>query len=471
MKKQVCLLTIISMLLCLTACAAQPESSKSNSSSQPVTESSTQISEESSNSSGEESRTQPETLTGPSTPHRDGYTLEQVVVLSRHNIRSPLSGGGSLLESITPHEWFHWSSQASELSMRGGILETEMGQYFRKWLESEEFFPENYHPEEGAVRIYANSKQRTIATAQFFTAGLLPTAGTDIETHMEFNKMDPVFTPQLTFVTPDYQSDAEAQIRELFTDTINGLSDNYELITDVIDMKESAAWKDGTVTELSTDDTEFILELNQEPGMKGSLKTGCSVSDALILQYYEEEDPVKAAFGHDLTDSQWEQIAEIKDVYQDVLFTAPLIAVNTAHPLLQEIENELNTDGRSFSFLCGHDSNISSVLTAMKTEDYTLPGTIEKKTPIGCKIVFCRWSAPDGNKYYSADLVYQTVSQLQNHPLLDLNVHPSVVSLQFSGIKSNQDGLYSEKEFMTRLRQSIEEYDQLQDQYSLPAAA
>lgn len=51
---------------------------------------------------------------------RDGYQLEQVVVLSRHNIRSPLSGSGSVLGSITPHEWFAWSSNPSELSLRGG---------------------------------------------------------------------------------------------------------------------------------------------------------------------------------------------------------------------------------------------------------------------------------------------------------------------------------------------------------------
>ena len=36
---------------------------------------------------------------------REGYTLEQVVVLSRHSIRSPLSGKGSVLGEITPHEF------------------------------------------------------------------------------------------------------------------------------------------------------------------------------------------------------------------------------------------------------------------------------------------------------------------------------------------------------------------------------
>ena len=111
-------------------------------------------------------KTQPDAAEAVGSLSRAGYTLEQVVVLSRHNIRSPLSGGDSLLGKITPNTWFTWSSNPSELSLRGGVLETEMGQYFRKWLESEGLFPENCHPEDGQVRSYANSKQRTIATAE-----------------------------------------------------------------------------------------------------------------------------------------------------------------------------------------------------------------------------------------------------------------------------------------------------------------
>ena len=36
----------------------------------------------------------------------DGYTLEHMDVLSRHNIRSPLTGAGSTLDQLTPHQWF-----------------------------------------------------------------------------------------------------------------------------------------------------------------------------------------------------------------------------------------------------------------------------------------------------------------------------------------------------------------------------
>ena len=60
------------------------------------------------------------------------YELKEVVVMSRHNIRSPLTSGGAAYMRVTPHEWFPWSSASSQLSLRGGALETEMGQFFRK---------------------------------------------------------------------------------------------------------------------------------------------------------------------------------------------------------------------------------------------------------------------------------------------------------------------------------------------------
>ena len=144
----------------------------------------------------------------------EGYILEQVVVLSRHNIRSPMSGSGSVLTEITPHEWISWTSNPSELSLRGGALETMMGQYFRRWAEKERLFPENYQPDDSSVRIYANAKQRTIATAQFFATGLLPTAGLEVETHVEYDSMDPTFKPQLTFVNNAYTRDVESQVKE-----------------------------------------------------------------------------------------------------------------------------------------------------------------------------------------------------------------------------------------------------------------
>lgn len=236
---------------------------------------------------------------------REGYTLEQAVVLSRHNIRAPLSGEGSALDTITPHTWFNWSAEASQLSVRGGTLETEMGQYFRKWLESEGLFDPNYQPEESAVRIYANSKQRTIATSKFFAAGLLPVYNADIEYHMDFDTMDPTFNPVFTYMSDEYEKDVDEEMHKSFDPVIESLSDNYELLEEVIDVKESEDYKNGSFTGFDTDDSVFAFAEGKEPGVDGSLKTACQISDALVLQYYEEPDKEKAAFGHDLTERPW----------------------------------------------------------------------------------------------------------------------------------------------------------------------
>lgn len=99
----------------------------------------------------------------------DKYQLKEVVVLSRHNIRSPLSTNGSALSKMTTHQWTNWSSAASELTLKGGVLETEMGQFFRKWTVSEGLFKENQVPSVDEVNVYANSMQRCIATAAYFS--------------------------------------------------------------------------------------------------------------------------------------------------------------------------------------------------------------------------------------------------------------------------------------------------------------
>ncbi|MBR6155949.1 MAG: hypothetical protein IKQ27_03250, partial [Lachnospiraceae bacterium] len=183
-----------------------------------------------------------------------------------------------------------------------------------------------------------------------------------------------------------------------------------------------------------------------------------------VLQFYEEPDSTKAAFGHELSWEEWESIAEIKDVYEDALFTVPEVAVNTAHPLLCEIDRELMTEGRQFTFLCGHDSNVAGVLAALRTEDYSLPCAIEKKTPIGVKLVICRWRNAEEEEVISLDLVYQTVKQLRECTLLGLSEPPAIYGLRLKGLAADADGCYKAEDVMMRLEEVIGEYD------ALPAA-
>lgn len=396
----------------------------------------------------------------------EDYTLKEMVILSRHNVRAPLSTKGSDLYRLTPHEWIEWSSDASELSLLGGNLETLMGQYFRKYLVDKKLMEENEQPSNDFVRFYSNSMQRTIATAQYFSSGFLPIANVDVEYHNEIGTMDPVFNPQFTFLNKEFEEKALAEIAEMggeegLQGIEKNLEEDYKLLADVLNLKESEKAKEDGYTEFPTNDLEISFKLNAEPSMTGSLRVATTAADALVLQYYEEQDAVKAAFGKELTDEQWESIAHIKDVYGDVLFTAPSIAKNIANPMIKEIKNELTNPTRKFTFLCGHDSNIASVLAALDFESYELPNCIEKTTPIGSKIVMEKWENKSGEEFVTFKMVYFSVDQLRNLQIIDLNNPPMVYDLSLKNVNKNNDGMYHYEDVIARFDETIDAYNTL----------
>ena len=388
------------------------------------------------------------------------YSLKQVVVLSRHNIRSPLSGGGSLLGRITPHEWHEWTAPPGHLTRKGGVMETMMGQYFGMVLREEGLL--DGPPAPGEVHFYANSMQRTIATARYFLAGFMPTE--DIVIHHRFapGSMDPVFNPRLTSDTPEFREEAMRQIEAFggkkgLAGVNKELKESFRLLEKVLDMKDAPSAAGDTVS-FGRDGTVISLGMLAEPGMKGSLKMATSAADALVLQYYEEPDDLKASFGHPLSREEWEKISRIKDVYGDILFTAPVVAANVAFPLLRYIRDELTAPGRKFSFLCGHDSNIGSVTAALGVREYSLPETIEKKTPIGCKLVFEKWERNDGRLFARVNLVYQSTDDIRAGRMVSNEYPPVSYNLSFDGLEADEDGFIPFDELVARFDNSIADY-------------
>lgn len=125
--------------------------------------------------------------------HRDGlYCLEDVVVFSRHNIRSPLSTSGSELSLITPYEWVDWGVEAAHLTGRGGRIEQKMGEWFRADLDEFASFDKDN------TLFYSNSKQRTIKTGEKFIEGF--GAGLPLYYRFQDDSMDPIFNPAYPFM-------------------------------------------------------------------------------------------------------------------------------------------------------------------------------------------------------------------------------------------------------------------------------
>ena len=379
----------------------------------------------------------------------DNYTLEQVVVFSRHGLRAPLASPTSTLGKITPNQWPQWDTPASYLTTRGGVLESYFGHYFSEWLVDNKFLTENTCPSENEVYIYTNSLQRTIATGQYFTVGAFPGCIVPIIHKEKLGTMDPVFFPVISDDNPEFKQAAITSINQTaHAKGIEGLNqklnNTYQDLSNIINYTQSTnclADKQCDFTDLPT---KIIIEKGKEPGITGPLRTGTSIADAFILQYYEGAPLQDIAWGKIKNNKQFEQLVAIKEHYNTVLFGSPVIAKQVAANLINYINQTFSEKNHTkFTFLVGHDSNVASLFSALKIKSYTLPDQFET-TPIGGKIVFQKWrDNHSGEALMKIEYFYQSTDQIRNLTQLNRNNPPHKVTLAMENCPTNTMGFCS----------------------------
>lgn len=386
----------------------------------------------------------------------EGYQLQQVLMMSRHNLRAPLANNGSVLEQSTPNKWPEWDVPGGQLTTKGGVLEVYMGHYMREWLAEQGIVKSGECPPPDTVYAYANSLQRTVATAQFFITGAFP--GCDIPVHHQekMGTMDPTFNPMITDDSAAFSEQAVAAMEKELSKL--QLTDSYQLLEKIVNYKDSPACKEKQQCSLVDGKNTFSAKYQQEPGVSGPLKVGNSLVDAFTLQYYEGFPMDQVAWGEIKSDQQWKVLSKLKNGYQDSLFTSPEVARNVAKPLVSYIDKALVTDRASapkITVLVGHDSNIASLLTALDFKPYQLHDQNER-TPIGGKIVFQRWHDSKANRdLMKIEYVYQSAEQLRNADALTLQAPAQRVTLELSGCPIDANGFCPMDKFDSVLNEAV----------------
>ncbi len=369
--------------------------------------------------------------------------LQQVLMFSRHNLRAPLANNGSVLEQSTKKAWPQWDVPGSQLTTKGGILEIYMGHYTREWLAQQGLVKSGECPPSDAVFAYANSLQRTVATAQFFINGAFPGCDITVTHQDQMGAMDPIFNPAITDGSEDFNKKALTAMNAAGEKL--RLKPAFERLEKIIDYKNSPACKEKKQCDLSSDNhNKFSADNGKEPGVSGPLSVGNSLVDAFTLQYYEGFPMDQVAWGQIKTPEQWQELSAIKNSYQNTLFTTPEVAREVVAPLVDYIRSQLidqdKTTAPKVTLLVGHDSNVASLLTALAFKPYTLPGQNEK-TPIGGQVVFERWHDTKNNKdLLKVEYVYQTSEQLRSTEPLTLKNPPKRVTLQMDGCQIDANG-------------------------------
>lgn len=386
----------------------------------------------------------------------DGYKLEQVVMVSRHGLRAPLATGGSTLEKSSALTFPAWETKGSWLTPKGGVLEAYFGKYMNSWLVENNMFAKDTCPKSEDVIVYANSKQRTIATAEFFAAGAFPGCNIPVENREALDTMDYTFSPVIRDGSEEFEKKALAAMQKKASaqglDGLNAeLKPAYDLLSKIVDFKHSEMCKKEGQCNIASIPTSLRIVNNKEPGVSGPIRLGTIISDAFILQYYDGYPENDVAWGKIKNDQEWLTLAKIKDKYGELLFGAPYVAKHVAKPLVDYIDKTMTTGSENkLAVLVGHDSNVVSILSALDVKPYVLPNTFEN-TPIGGKVVLERWKSPENQDLVKLEYVYQSADQIRNLIPLTLDNPAQRVVLEMNGCPVDSNGFCSFDTFKTKL--------------------
>ncbi len=393
-----------------------------------------------------------------------GYTLEDEVVFSRHNIRSPLSAPGSELSQVTLRPWVDWGVGTAHLTAKGARIEQKMGNWFREDLIHEN--PDIYASlNANNTLVYSNVKQRTIKTAENFLVGF----GKDLQVfHLpqDDDGMDSLFHPAYTVMNDDIEKRILAEMNAIggvegtadepykgILAAVEGISEEIRFMEKVIGFEESPYAKEKQVKHFPLKEMSIILTKGEEPAMKGDYKLVNSIADAVVLQYYE----TGKAFGDDISFDDMRRIGKVKTVYDEVMFMCHTTAVIASNPLVNKIREELCDSTRKFTFLCGHDSNIATLTTALGMKLPKTVNAVEFSSPIGAKIVFRRYKKGDA-EFINVNLVYASVPQLLETQEISQSTPPMILPIDFDGLSRNADGFYKLEDVIQRFEETNAEF-------------
>ncbi|CAG4948993.1 unnamed protein product [Parnassius apollo] len=369
------------------------------------------------------------------------FKLQQVLILSRHSLRAPLTAN---LKNTSPHKWPKWNYEHGHLTDKGALLESYMGEYFIEWLNQQRLLSLEC-PTADDLFVYANTKQRTRESANAFVRGAFKSCNISAYS-INSEKMDPVFNPIIRDTTEETKRKIIAEMENKLSEL--HLDEAYTYLSEILDLKNSDICKSELFCDFLQAKNEIVYVIGQEPHIVGPLATSNNVMDAFIMSYYEGMANEDVAWGKINKAEQWTLLSEIIRENQNVRFNSSTLGRNVAKPLLKYIKGVFNQiPPRKVTVLFGHDSNLNSVMAALGLKHYELPNHYEA-TPPGGKIVFQKWYDEKKNRHLlKISYVYQTIDQIRNASHLSTNNPPFWVDLELSNCSGDKDGFCPWKKF------------------------
>jgi 4-phytase/acid phosphatase len=289
---------------------------------------------------------------------RPALVVARVVVLMRHGVRAPIDGEAPE-GTRTAAPWPRWPVPAEHLTPHGAQAMTILGARDRGALLAAGLVPRTGCPAPRALRIHANTAERTIASGIAFAAGLAPGCTIAVD-HLAADRADPLFEPLRAGATRFDAATAIADIQH-YTGGVDALARRHAATIAQLDTLLGCGDPRGcspvTPSRIRPSADGRGIDLG------GPIRTTSGTAQVLLLQYAEGLDvlgwpPIDAA--------ALRRVGALHAALFDVFTRPPYMAAHQAAVFGRHMLAALTgADAAPVDILVGHDTNLTALAAVL----------------------------------------------------------------------------------------------------------
>ena len=400
------------------------------------------------------------------TSSRDA-SLQMVVILSRHGVRSPLSAGADL-DKFSAAPWPKWEVAPGILTAHGYELMKIFGTWDRAKFSGEGLLAPAGCADAAHVTVIADTDQRTRETGKALAEGMFPGCNIDVQSQPD-GITDPLFLPRKAGIGHPDPAVVTAAVAGRIGDNPANLTETYRPQLTALDRILSGC---GRLPPNPHRTSIFDIPASLKPGTaespvaaRGPLITASTLIENLLLEYTQ---------GMSTADTGWGCVdgATLRFIMQanvaawDYDDRTPAFARTYASNLLDHIRSTMEQGvtakpvpgaigkpGDRMVILVGHDTDIATVAGALGI-DWIADGRFGDSPPGGA-LVFELWRSPKAGSFVRVAFTTQTLEEMRNsEPLTPAN--PPVEAPIFVPACSGADLSCSWEGFSAAMRQATD---------------
>jgi 4-phytase/acid phosphatase len=352
-----------------------------------------------------------------------GMVLQRTVLLYRHGVRAPLDTEVQVNEA-NGKPWPQWPVAASLLTAHGTLGVKLMGHYDRLRLASAGLVPTDGCPAAGSTSFWANTDERTIASAQALADAFAPNCQLEVG-HRPQGSEDPLFHPKVA--TDGTQAVAAITAQTGGPDALTGAQAKamarFAAIMGCQQTSSAAACTIANVPGTLRASTD-----NHGVHLDGPIMLTSGTAEVLLMEYVEGMPMSDVGWGR-ADASALAQISRLHALLFEIHARPTYVAQRTAAVLNPHVVALLTDEhAPKLNVFVGSDNNISA-FTSLLGIHFHMPGYGDDDPPVGGAFGMEVWRDAAGKRYVRAFYQAQSTEQLRALTPLTLERPPATSEL------------------------------------------